>query len=316
MLLSNFAANAELKSELSDIMKHHALPHAVIIDGAKGTGKATLADIIAQYCVCTSEQTKPCGVCSGCMKAEKHIHPDIFIADSTLSVDAVRKIRSSAYIVPNEAPMKVYILLNCDKMLAPAQNALLKILEEPPANVQFIMTVQSASSMLATVRSRSRIFSLFPAGIREAAQIAAAHFPDKSPEEVSHAAQICDGNIGMTLRMLQNGGEEALRLAEEIFQAITLSSEYPLLTLTGQLASDRAFAVSVLDCMTEIAADCVKASFGVSVPSPVASSVAERYSKKRIAGISENILYARKILNTNVNLNLFCTWLCSVLRTY
>ena len=318
MLLSEFAANAELKYELSEIMKRGTLPHAIIIEGAEGTGKRTLADVIAGYCVCTSESEKPCGVCNGCMKAQKHIHPDIIYADGNekaLSVDSVRNIRSGAYIKPNEAPMKVYILSNCEKTLAPAQNAFLKVLEEPPKNVQFIMTVKSASSMLQTVRSRSRIFSVFPAGIEETVRIAQKRFPNKDISEIEHIAEICDGNIGMTLQMIESGGEEARKLAEEIFNAITQSVEYPLLSLTGRLTESRNFAASVLDCMGEIAADCVKASVGVKVSSETALQTAERYSKKRIAEIAENVRYARKVLNTNVNLNLFCTWLSSVLRT-
>ncbi len=318
MLLTEFAGNAELKYELGENMKRGTLPHAIIIEGAAGTGKRTLADIIAQYCVCRADSGRPCGVCNGCMKAQKKIHPDIFYADGEkkeLSVDSIRNIRSEAYIKPNEAPMKVYILSNCEKMLVPAQNAFLKVLEEPPKNVQFIMTVKSASSMLQTVRSRSRIFSLYPAGVENAVKIAEKRFPNKDIDEIRHIAEICDGNIGMTLQMIESGGEEARKLAEDIFLAATQSTEYALLTLTGRLAADRNFAVNVLDCMTEIAADCMKAAVGVKVSSHAANDTAERYSKKRIAETAENIRYARKILNTNVNLNLFCTWLSSVLRT-
>lgn len=318
MLLSEFAGNAELKYELAEIMKRGTLPHAVIVEGAAGTGKRTLADMIAQYCVCTAERDRPCGVCKGCMKAGKKIHPDIFYADGEnkeLSVDSVRNIRTAAYIKPNEAPMKVYVLSNCEKMLAPAQNAFLKVLEEPPQNVQFIMTVKSSSSMLQTVRSRSRIFSLYPAGIEDSVKIAEKRFPNKDIDEIRHIAEICDGNIGMTLQMIESGGEEAQKLAEDIFIAITQSVEYPLLTLTGKLSTDRNFAVNVLDCMGEIAADCMKASVGVKVSSKAVVDTAERYSRKRIVEIAENIQNARKVLNTNVNLNLFCTWLSSVLRT-
>lgn len=318
MFLSEFAANAGMKYELSEIMKKNTLPHAVIIEGAEGTGKKTIADIIAQYCVCSSEMQKPCGVCRDCIKAQKHIHPDIFYADGqetkALSVDSIRNIRSSAYIVPNEASMKVYILLNCDKMLAPAQNAFLKILEEPPKNVRFIMTVKSSSSLLQTVRSRSRIFSLFPADVNDAVSIAEKRFPEKDISEIKNTALSCGGNIGMTLKMLEKGGYDARKIAEEIFACILLSSEYPLLKSIHQLNSDRNFAASVLDFMTQISEECVRASVGAEVSSKTALAVAERYSKKRIFSISENIIYARRVLNTNVNLNLFCTWFCSVLR--
>ena len=117
MLLSEFAGNDEVKFELSEAMKNNTLPHALIIDGAKGTGKKTLARIIAQYCVCSSEEMRPCGVCAHCRKAEKNIHPDIMTSDGNnsgeLNVEAIRSIRSSAYIKPNEARIKVYMLFNC-----------------------------------------------------------------------------------------------------------------------------------------------------------------------------------------------------------
>ena len=75
-------------------------------------------------------------------------------------MEAIRFIRSDAYIKPNEAPRKVYVLLEAQTMSEQAQNALLKILEEPPENVLFLLTVPSASALLATVRSRSQLLAL------------------------------------------------------------------------------------------------------------------------------------------------------------
>lgn len=318
MLINDFIGNDAVKSELSEIMKNGSMPHAIIIEGAKGTGRKKLAMCIAQYCVCSSDDEKPCGTCSDCIKAEHSSHPDIFIADGNISgalnIEAIRNIRSSAFIKPNEARSKVYILLNCDKMTAPAQNAFLKILEEPPENVIFIMTALSASSLLQTVRSRSRIFSLFPPDISSAVNEVSKKFPDKHISEITHIVSLCEGNIGMSVQMLENGGETARKLAEDIFRAIPQSTEYQLLLLTTQLASDRSFAANVLDCMAEIAAECVKASVGVNVSSEFAVEIAKRLSTKRIFGIAESIKKARDIININVNLNLFGTWLCSVLR--
>ena len=318
MLLNEFISNDTVKNELSEVMANKSVPHAIIIEGAKGTGRKTLAKIIAQYCVCSSDTQRPCGICPDCKKAEQEIHPDISVFDGNVSgaysIDAIRNIRSSAFIKPNEACSKVYILLNCDKMQVPAQNAFLKVLEEPPENVVFIMTVMSATSLLQTVRSRARIFSLFPADISEAVVEVKKRFPDKSPDEIQHIVSICDGNIGISIQMLENGGEEAQKLAEDIFRAIPLTAEYQLLLLTSQLAENRNFASSVLDCMLEIGAECVKASVGAKTSSEIAVETAKRLPKKRIFSIMENIGKARDILNTNVNLNFFSTWLCSVLR--
>lgn len=318
MLLSEFAANEEVKSELSELMKKDTLPHAMIIEGAKGTGKKTLAEIIARFCVCSSDNNRPCGMCGDCIKAEKNIHPDIFIADGNnsgeLNIEAIRNIRSDAYIKPNEAAKKVYILLNCEKMLMPAQNAFLKILEEPPENVIFILTAVSAASLLQTVRSRSRILSLYPPTVGDAAEFLRKRFPDKDITEIQNAAKNSIGNIGNAIEFLEGGSEESRLIAEEILKAIPLSTEYSLLIATNKLSQNRALAVSSLDILCELISECVKSSAGIENTSALAKNISLKLTKKRLFRLQEKIVKARDILNTNVNLNFYGTWLCAELR--
>lgn len=318
MLLSEFAANAGVKYELSESMKKRLLPHAILIEGAKGSGKRTLANIIAMYCVCSSEDDMPCGKCPDCIKAEKGIHPDIFTADGNnsgeLNIEAIRNIRTSAYIKPNEAKQKVYIMLNCDKMLSPAQNAFLKVLEEPPENVVFIMTAQSSASLLQTVRSRSRIYSLYPPSVDEAAQYLQMVYPDRKYDDLRAAADETAGNIGMALEILDGKLEEASALAWEIIKAIPLSTEYQLMLLLDQAVKDRAFAVRVLDALCENCMECLKASVGVTGVSKSAGDMAKKLTRKRLMLLQEKLQNARGVLNINVNMSFYGIWLCSVLR--
>lgn len=318
MLLSDFAANAEVKHALAEGMKNRSIPHALLIEGDKGCGKQTLARIIAQYAVCTAEGERPCGVCSQCRKAAAQVHPDIFTADGSrsgeLNIEAVRGIRSAAYIRPNEAENRVFILLNCDKMLAPAQNAFLKVLEEPPENVLFILTVVSAQSLLQTVRSRTRIISLYPPAPEEALPVLQRLLPDQSEDVLLQAARDSGGNIGAALELLQSGGEEEQKAAEEIFRVLPQSTEYQLLVLTNRITRSRPFAAAVLDKLCELSAEAVKASLGMEVPSSAAKEAAQRLSFRRLMMLQENIRRARDVLNTNVNLNFYGTWLCAVLR--
>lgn len=318
MLLNDFISNDTVKNELNDIMRGHKLPHAIIIDGAKGTGKKTLAMIIAQYCVCSSYNEEPCGICSDCIKFMHNSHPDIFIADGnvtgSLNIEAIRNIRFSAYIKPNEAQRKVFILLNCDKMLAPAQNAFLKVLEEPPENVVFIMTCTSATALLQTVRSRARIFSLYPAAHESAVDFVTKLFTDKTIDEIDHIVSVCGGNIGNSIQMLENGGEETQKLAENIFSAIAQSNGYQLMLLINQICSNRNFAVSVLDSLLQVSAEAVKISVGAVSASENVREIAMKFSRRKLFIIMENIRKARDILNTNINMNLFGIWLYSVLK--
>ncbi len=318
MKIEDFLGNEQVMRDIRTADRQRMLPHAILLDGARGTGKTTLAVLLSQMAVCSSEKERPCGVCSHCRKAGRRIHPDVMIADGNhsgeLSVQAVRTIRSQAYIKPNEADCRVFLLLNCDKMLAQAQNAFLKVLEEPPGNALFVLTVTSANMLLETIRSRCRLYSLIPPEVPAAAQELKRLFPDKPPEEVEKAAAVHEGNIGKAAEMIQNGDEKAFALAEEIFRAAGGGNEYELLKLTSQLTSGRAFAAEALDALEELAAQAVKASAGVQVASEAAVQLSRSQTKQRILQLEENVSRAREVLQTNVNLAFFATWLSAVLR--
>lgn len=140
-------------------------PHGVLIECEDEELSLRLAKLTANALLCTGEN-KPCGGCSACRKAMGNNHPDIYETDGrtkksdAFTVDSVREIRSNAFIVPNEANAKVYILKNGQNMNEQAQNAILKILEEPPSYVYFIILTTQKSKMLETVLSRVSVYSL------------------------------------------------------------------------------------------------------------------------------------------------------------
>lgn len=103
-------------------------------------------------------QQRPCGVCKHCQKVAKGIHPDVITISpepgKELLVDQIRELRQDAYIRPNEAKRKVYILENAHKMNPSAQNAFLKVLEEGPLYAAFLLLTPSPGALLPTIRSR------------------------------------------------------------------------------------------------------------------------------------------------------------------
>ena len=154
----------ETGEALCRMFAQERLPHTLILESSPGRAKA-LAGTLAKAAVCLSQEERPCGVCAGCIRADAGSHPDILTLDGNedpraFPVDAVRGIRAAAYVKPNEARCKVFVLLGVQNMSEISQNALLKILEEPPENVFFILTTVSAAALLPTVRSRAQIFSL------------------------------------------------------------------------------------------------------------------------------------------------------------
>ena len=121
-----------------------------------GENRRPLAEALAAAWVCTGE-TPPCGHCPGCRKAGLGIHPDIIRADPEgegLKAEEVRALRSDAYIRPNEAPKKVYLLEHSELLNPTGQNILLKLIEEGPAYACFLFLSPQPGLLLPTIRSR------------------------------------------------------------------------------------------------------------------------------------------------------------------
>lgn len=182
LLLPEGLCPPAVEQALRSVYATGRVPHAVILEGAPEQ-TLPLAKHLAQAAVCTAPEERPCGHCAGCVKALANSHPDIVVAGgdgghASFHKEDIAALRENAYIRPNEAECRVFLLQNAQNLTSQAQNALLKVLEEPPATVQFLLTCDQASSLLDTVRSRSQIYTLAAAMPMEdgglAAQLAQA----------------------------------------------------------------------------------------------------------------------------------------------
>lgn len=154
-----------------------AIGHAYLISSSARADAVRAAKMLAGAAVCLAGHDVPCGVCRGCRKAASGSHPDIIpVVRQTdrngnlrreLTVDQIRELAADAQVLPNEAERKVYIIEEAELMNLNAQNAALKLLEEPPATVIFVLCAVNSNQLLETVRSRC--LSLSVAGGEEAA---------------------------------------------------------------------------------------------------------------------------------------------------
>ena len=168
MDLSLLKGNKRLKDQLSRQERGRGLSHAYIISGPAGSGRHTLARQLAAAMLCAGSGEKPCGKCGPCLKVMKGVHPDVSTVTGPeegkpITVDQVRLLRADAYILPNEGERKVYLLEGADRMNAPAQNAMLKLLEEGPPYAAFLLIAGNAGGLLQTVRSRCEELAVTPA---------------------------------------------------------------------------------------------------------------------------------------------------------
>lgn len=234
--------NTGVKNIIINALKTGNVPHAVIIEGESGQGKKTLADFVAASLVCEGKN-KPCNECKNCKLFAAHTHPDIIrIAPEenkkNITVDKIRKLKEEAYIRPQFCDKKIFIIERADTMNENSQNAILKVLEEPPGNAVFILLCEAKSLLLDTVRSRCVCLSLASPDFNEALEYLKSK-TDKDEEKIKNALTDAKGNIGKAAEYLTGKENEAVSVAEKYFELITSSSVYELLKTTYIYERDR-----------------------------------------------------------------------------
>lgn len=198
--------NARLKENLRHSVDSGRLSHFYLISGPRGSGKRTLARLLAAAAVCR-DGNKPCLACSACRKAMTSNHPDIITVTDpehkAVAVKIVREYREDVYIKPNEADKKVYIFPQ--ELGTEGQNALLKILEEPPSYGVFILLAENPQQILTTVRSRCTLLQMesLPKGLL-LSQLS-KQFPGADQEQLLAAAERSGGYLGQAAELLKEG---------------------------------------------------------------------------------------------------------------
>lgn len=284
MSLKDIIGDTEVCRQITSLISSHRLPHAVVLESKNTRLARSAAKEIAKACVCTSDVLRPCGRCSNCVKAEEEIHPDIYTVAITdkkqaVGVGEIRTMIADCYIKPNEAPNKVYFIF--DKMTAEAQNALLKILEEPPQNVQFIVVSEASSVLLQTVLSRSTVFKI----------------GESDSAEKSEKEKLAD------------------EIASEIAAAIPKNTELPLLIATGKLVNDKVLMLKVLERLSVILSTALEEKYIPSDNKPqYINDMVRTLRKRSIVRLLDVISQAQTMLSQNCNMNLLVTWLCANIR--
>ncbi len=218
----SFLGNKRLIERLKNDIASGTLSHAYIIEGEKGCGKRTLARLICSAVSCGSDNF-PCMKCIACDKISRAQAPDVITVEAEhdrvqLGVDVIRRLREDAYFAPIELPKKFYIIPDARSMNVQAQNALLKILEEPPSHVVFLLLCENADCLLPTIRSRAptlRLEALSDETV-EAFLLSNSDSAKMSPEKLKMAVKLARGSAGKALELLSgNGSEKAMELYEK-----------------------------------------------------------------------------------------------------
>ncbi|MBI5722794.1 MAG: hypothetical protein HZA50_02465 [Planctomycetes bacterium] len=203
---------------LRQMLAGRRMPHALLLVGPDGVGKRTTATALAKILLCgkAGQKHEACGKCDDCRMMDAGTHADLHIIYKELakfhddqqvrdrkmqelSIDVVRDfLIEPAYRTPDRGRGKVFIVQDAELMSEPAQNALLKTLEEPPAGVTIILTAQRQEDLLATTISRCGVVRFGP--LPEDFLIARLAESQISPPEAAFWAAFTGGSLGQAMR--------------------------------------------------------------------------------------------------------------------
>lgn len=224
---------------LKNQVMQNKLSHAYLFTGSRGTGKTSCAKILAKAVNCENPvQGNPCNHCAACRSIDSGACLDVLEIDaaSNNGVDNVRVLRDDAIYTPSEVKKRVYIIDEVHMLSTQAFNALLKIIEEPPEHLIFILATTELHKVPATILSRCQRFSfrrLLPEDI--AGRLNYAAYQENiavEPEAIQLLARLADGALRDGLSLLD-------QCASATKEAVTTQSVYESLGLAGEQCTAR-----------------------------------------------------------------------------
>lgn len=216
------------------------IAHAFLFTGSRGTGKTTCSRIIAKAVNCPNQKDgNPCGICEICRGIDEGSVLDVVEIDaaSNNSVDDIRQLREEANFTPTQTKYRVYIIDETHMLSTAAFNALLKILEEPPEYVIFILATTEVHKVPATILSRCQRFDFR----RIKPEVIKAHLLDVSQQE---DIELSDDAAMLIARLADGGMRDALSLLDVCRSSAKI--------ITADVVS-KAAGLAMQDCLFEIA---------------------------------------------------------------
>jgi DNA polymerase-3 subunit delta' len=295
------------------------LPHALLFTGPEGVGKATTALLLAQAVNCAAAgPSDACGECPSCSRIARGIHPDVlWVAPDPKIIrigqitprpgsplPPLRTVTQFLGYTPYEGNRRVVVIDGAHAMQAPAQNALLKTLEEPPASALLILVTHAPGVLLPTVLSRCQSLRFARVG-QDAVRQYLEERLDQPPEEARLRAALTAGSIGNALTLdldayatLLETVVEALRMSQSGGGGVVAAADTLANAGYGETATQR--AASVLRVGRDVLRDLLVVAAGAESAGLVNATQREAWVAWAREVDDEGVIAALRALNTGV----------------
>ncbi|MBQ6553315.1 MAG: hypothetical protein IJL83_06865 [Clostridia bacterium] len=310
--LTELKGNKALLSAFSSAVTAGAVPHTWIIEGPDGSGRHTFASLFCRVMMCEGE-TRPCGVCGNCKRAaaghvDVHYIVPLKSENKTVGVSEIRALREEVYVNPTSARCKVYIVEDAEAVTPQGQNALLKLAEEPPDDVYFLLLTHNRHGLLPTLVSRAVCYSMEPLSEADA-RAALGKVRGADDAKIETAIRLSGGFVGAAKSFLKGETLAAgITAAEKFLGALAAGDEYALMMTFSSLPDSRDKARSLLTAIAAAVAETVRVKAGAPDASKLPIEAAERKAASAVGyrtliNVYESVTAAENDISAFVNVN-------------
>ena len=307
--------NRQLKDNLTASLKKQHISHFYLISGPRGSGKHTLAKLLAAAILC-GDEARPCLRCRNCRRVMEGNHPDFITVEDpehkNVAVRIVREYREDMFIRPNESEHKIYLFPQ--ELGTEGQNALLKILEEPPPYGVFILLSDNPEKLLPTVRSRCTELKLLALPGEVLKKQLQRDFPEAEAEDIEAAAARSGGFLGQA-RELLNSGAQVPPQTEGFVRSLAGKDGLCLVqTLVPMEKWKRDQLLEILQQWRTLIQNALACRAGAASAVTAAREMAARRSPQDLMRAADNLDKAIEYALGNVSCAAICGWLAWELR--
>ena len=332
--------NEETKERIGRAIELGTIPHAFLVGGPSGSGKSTLAIEMAAAMNCEMKNDAgsplPCGRCSCCRRIYDGNYPDVKLLakkkdKATLGVDPVKEFREDMFLSSTESEHKIYVIDDAECMTPEAQNALLKVLEEPPSAVTIILLAKECDRILTTIKSRAQYIAMSRFDdetlaewlLSESAEARAMRATDKA--RFMGLIMSADGRLGLAKRLvgkrLLDESEEERGEIVELIRAIGQKPSYAnIYSALSSFPTKRAELSTSLEGLMNALRDLIVIKYDKNAKTvffPTADDAVRLcgdVSAKRLVALYDAVSEAHELCSRNANVANLIASLSSNLR--